>query len=1003
MSNAEITQSLPTIGDKIKIKGNQGIVKFVGKTRFSSGTWVGCEFERNGNKQENGTRDGIKYFECKNGSGYFFQFQKKLNRKKKKKKKKKKGRDKKNTKEEDENQKKKKKKKSKKKKKNKKQKGVCFQIIKESPYQTLLRKKLIHHQLLKLKKQQKPNYNQQTNKNEKEIKIMELKKRIEELKKEHQHKTENKKETEQTVDLLKNKKATETKESLNSQLESLINKQKKIEDQTKFEIEKNTKIKKENQVLGKQKKELIQEGQKKTDEIQIIFKNKSQNLNQDSNPSNLPLKKTILIENITQMENKIKLLKKQIESNEKKIEKLKKVRITQSNKNQKTKRKENGKETKKNSEKNEEEKEEKESQIKNEQEKEKTKQKGNGKEIENKTEKEEKNENNCEVIVNNDRINEEEKEKENKSKTGSTNNLNIDKSEWAIRLMKKRPHIFGLREKIRPISKKMTYGKIPTIKKVLNPNFLNSSQILQLIMQHYDITGKSELKDFIEKQTGIDYIYQEVPESILITLIRLAIKEDVRIVDITQEFSENQNPDEKDLSVSRNIILSLDDDDINVWDEAEDDEKNIVVDKEMIDEYKNGNYIDFIHTSNVNNLIKNLINEKYLHENFVQTFLMTYHGFLKPEHLFLKVVQRYKVPPMSKCGVKFENEREYKLFKIGIQRNSINFLETWINNQFFDFGRILLSALRSFIQNKIKKDWPKDYQVLLQTIHMNKNKKVRMEMGDLIKTSSNNLQTITFPEPIIPKNVFSHFLNLRDVKEIEFARQITLYVQQLFQKIQPSELVNQAWSKSKLKHKAKNVINIIQKFNDFSKYFAEQIVSEKFIKQRAAQFIRWIKITTLLREMNNFDTVLAIVAAIGSSACSRLKFSQNEVSVKLWKNFDLIRDSLTNDHGYKIYRQMLEDCELPAIPYLGVYLTDLTFISDGSPDTIDGLINFSKRKLLFNVIKKIKKFQSVSYNFIEIFQITKLLKKRLSTATEKSLYLISVKHEPRGVQRGDLI
>ncbi|KAJ6238613.1 ras guanine nucleotide exchange factor i-related [Anaeramoeba flamelloides] len=991
MSNAEITQPLPMVGDKIKIKGNQGIVKFVGKTRFSSGTWVGCELEKNvlGNKQENGTRDGIKYFECKNGSGFFFKFRKKLNRKKKKKNKEKKkktdqGKGKKKMEEENENENEKQKKKKKKKQKNKKQKGVRFQIIKENPYQTLLRKKLIHHQLLSLKKQQKPNYHQQTNKNEneKEIKIMDLKKKIEQLKKEHQHKTENTKQAEQTVDLLKNKKATETKESLNSQLESLVEKKKKIKDQTKFEIEKNTKIKKENQALGKQKKELIQECQKKTDEIQIIFKNKSQNLNQDSNLSNLPLNKTILIEDITRMENKIKLLIKQIESNEKKIEKLKKVRITQKEKElEKIKQKKNDKEIeKKNQEENEENEEEGEQEQKD--------QKG------------EKYQKKNETI---DRITEEEKENENKSKNGSYSNQNIDKSEWAIRLMKKRPHIFGLREKIRPISKKMTYGKIPTIKKVLNPNFLNSSQILQLIMQHYDITGKSQLKDFIEKQTGIDYIYQEVPESILITLIRLAIKEDARIVDITQEFSENQNTDEKEISVGRNIILSLDDDDVNVWDGGEGDTKNIVVDKEMMDEYNKGNYIDSIHTSNVNNLIKHLINEKYFDENFVQAFLMTYHGFLKSEHLFLKVVQRYKVPAMSKCGVKFENEREYKLFKIGIQKNSINFLETWINNQFFDFGRILLSALRSFVQNKIKRDWPKDYQVLLQTINRNKNKKVNMEKWELIKTSSNNLQPITFPEPIIPKNVFSHFLNLRDVKEVEFARQITLYVQQLFQKIQPSELVNQAWSKSKLKHKAQNVINIIKKFNDFSKYFAEQIVSEKFIKQRAAQFVKWIKITTLLREMNNFDTVLAVVAAIGSSACSRLKFSQNEVSIKLWKNFDLIRDSLTNEYGYKMYRQMLEECELPAIPYLGVYLTDLTFISDGSPDTIDGLINFSKRKLLFNVIKKIKKFQSVSYNFIEIYQITKLLKKRLSTATEKSLYLISVKHEPRGVQRSDLI
>jgi son of sevenless len=45
-----------------------------------------------------------------------------------------------------------------------------------------------------------------------------------------------------------------------------------------------------------------------------------------------------------------------------------------------------------------------------------------------------------------------------------------------------------------------------------------------------------------------------------------------------------------------------------------------------------------------------------------------------------------------------------------------------------------------------------------------------------------------------------------------------------------------------------------------------------------------------------------------------------------------------------------------------MYLTDLTFIEDGSSDlTKNGLINFQKKKLFSNVIKKIKSLQQQSY------------------------------------------
>ena len=61
---------------------------------------------------------------------------------------------------------------------------------------------------------------------------------------------------------------------------------------------------------------------------------------------------------------------------------------------------------------------------------------------------------------------------------------------------------------------------------------------------------------------------------------------------------------------------------------------------------------------------------------------------------------------------------------------------------------------------------------------------------------------------------------------------------------------------------------------------------------------------------------------------------------------------------------------LPCIPYLGIFLSDLTFIEEGNPDSIvmEGVetINFVKRRKVADVIAKIQTYQ-VPYNFVPAF------------------------------------
>jgi hypothetical protein len=85
-----------------------------------------------------------------------------------------------------------------------------------------------------------------------------------------------------------------------------------------------------------------------------------------------------------------------------------------------------------------------------------------------------------------------------------------------------------------------------------------------------------------------------------------------------------------------------------------------------------------------------------------------------------------------------------------------------------------------------------------------------------------------------------------------------------------------------------------------------------------------------------------------------------------------------------------------------VHLSDLTFIEDGNPDTINGLINFTKRRLVFRVISDVSRYQQNAYNLHPVPQIIALLS-NLDTKKDDELYELSLKREPREAERKDIL
>lgn len=69
-----------------------------------------------------------------------------------------------------------------------------------------------------------------------------------------------------------------------------------------------------------------------------------------------------------------------------------------------------------------------------------------------------------------------------------------------------------------------------------------------------------------------------------------------------------------------------------------------------------------------------------------------------------------------------------------------------------------------------------------------------------------------------------------------------------------------------------------------------------------------------------------------------------------------------SDGRFRVLREALHRCDPPCIPYLGMYLTDLSFIEEGTPDfTPDGLLNFSKMRMVRQLLQSVSTIHCLDF------------------------------------------
>jgi hypothetical protein len=243
------------------------------------------------------------------------------------------------------------------------------------------------------------------------------------------------------------------------------------------------------------------------------------------------------------------------------------------------------------------------------------------------------------------------------------------------------------------------------------------------------------------------------------------------------------------------------------------------------------------------------------------------------------------------------------------------------------------------------------------------------------------------------------------------AQQLALLDQKQFCRIEWNELKGQKWTEDNSFRIAPNITRCIEFFNRISYWCATEIVSQQELKLRVKALRKFISIAWKCIKYQNYNTAFAIISSFSFASISRLKLTWNSLPEKYLTMVDELNDICGVERHYLPYKKALLTKTPPLVPYIGVFLRDLTFIEVGNPTYLDEektMINFEKFRMLAAVLEDLRSYQQVPYSFEQNRSVEAAFKHSILTLDPDELYNVSRIVEPSSIsqsrkRRGSLV
>ncbi|KAF8578064.1 ras GEF [Ramaria rubella] len=407
---------------------------------------------------------------------------------------------------------------------------------------------------------------------------------------------------------------------------------------------------------------------------------------------------------------------------------------------------------------------------------------------------------------------------------------------------------------------------------------------------------------------------------------------------------------------------------------------------------------------------------------FHQIFMMTWRLFVSPPEFVNALMGRYSLQPpaaLKDSDLDVWVKRKATPIKLRIA----NLIKTWLENYWRpETDDAVLTQLSQFVRGTIAFQFPAPAQRILEIIRartlsdesiVSPRPIDRTKSVDRLREAPSvpppPVSPSEIPRPTITKTLFAalknkNFLaiNITEFDALELARQFTIMESKLYMLVQPQEVLELGQTGGA---PAINVKAISTLSTAITGWVTESILDESDAKKRTNLVKFFIKVADRCSSLSNYSTSRSILAALDSSTISRLQQTWVALPQKSKLQLESLRKMADHARNYSEYRSRLRSTNPPAVPFLGLYLTDVTFCREGNPshriaprDPNRKLINFNKYHKLARIVQDMQRFQ-VPYNLKEIPEVQQYLMVQFDQAKNvgdlQDLYRRSLLVEPR--------
>ncbi|XP_037532008.1 ral guanine nucleotide dissociation stimulator-like 2 [Nematolebias whitei] len=361
--------------------------------------------------------------------------------------------------------------------------------------------------------------------------------------------------------------------------------------------------------------------------------------------------------------------------------------------------------------------------------------------------------------------------------------------------------------------------------------------------------------------------------------------------------------------------------------------------------------------------------------SFVSIFLSTYRSFTSTERVLDILIDRLENPP---------GDSEKSQTRQSFNKAVCTVFSTWLTEYPEDFKGLRDPSRLLRLAPLLPHDSTSAADLRARLLRAAEELSEKALLPDAHREQTSFPSSSPDPSRFEPTNILGFSAAL-------IAEQLTKIETELFVHLVPYHCLGSLWSQRDKKGREGvcwSVRATVRQFNKLANaVLASCLWPTKLRSQQRARLLeKWISVAEECRARKNFSSLYSIVSALQSNPIHRLRRTWQETDREALRRYEDLAEIFSDKDNYSHSRELLKeegtskfanlDNRLNnkhsnrsnaqgTVPYLGLFLTDLTMLDTAVKDRLDnGYINFDKRRREFEVLAQIRLLQSSCKNCI---------------------------------------